>query len=675
MFLYLLQVIGFINKLIIDLSNISINKYRWVIIILTFIIYGNSINNEYALDDNIVVEGNKTVEEGLSGIPMIFKSRYSTDKKQTYDYRPLVITTFAIEKQFFSKFPEKQSIKEKAKKDKLTQANISHFVNVLLYGLLCIVLFNLLIKIMPEYHIVFPFLITIIFLIHPIHTEVVCSLKNRDEMLMLIGMLFSLHFFIKFNELRSLKYIFLGMLFALIALFSKSNGMALLALVPVFLFYVNAKPKIIIISFLSIALMYLSFGQFQRMVLPANPIRIFEYFENPLMHEAWSIKRISASLYFSWFYLEMLIFPKNLSFYYGYNQIPIATWSYWQVWVSLIFYVSIGLYGLYAFIKKQIIGLAIIIWIGLMMGVNNAIFLLPGIVADRFAFSFSLGFSIVLVWLLVRVFKVDVQQGLKKIKFSNGLLLVFLSICLIYSARTLNRNPDWHDYLTLFEHDIEHLTESAKAHALISNTMYPLVAKETQQNPNSLNSNDVQKIIYHYKESIRIDSNYVTSINNLGSVYVNFLRDYESAINYCERAVELDSNYLEAHFNLAFSYQNIYNYEKSSYHYLKVIELNPDYLKAYDLYNQLLNKHNKVDEGILMLKGMAEKSLKPKSIYVNIGNLYSLHSNGDYKLSIEYFEKAYELDRSDKVLCSHIAKLYQLTGNIQKYNNLVPFCQ
>jgi tetratricopeptide (TPR) repeat protein len=657
--------------------NPKSNKfYIWIIILATFILYGNSINNEYALDDNIVVEGNKLVEKGVVAIPEIFMSRYSTDKKQSYDYRPIVISTFAIEKQFFKHLPEKQTKEEKKRKDKLTQANVSHFINVVLYALTCILLFNFFVTIFTKQQTIFSFLITILFLAHPLHTEVVASIKNRDEMLMLIGMLLTMKYFLRYAETKQIKYYFLGILSTLFALASKNNGMALIGLVPVVLYFTKAETKTVVISFLTILFLFVGFAQIQKIILPSTQVRIYEYFENPLMYEGWSMKRISASLYFSWFYLEMLIFPKNLSFYYGYNQIPIATWGYWQVWASLLFYLSIGIYGIYSFIKREVVGLSVVFWFGLMMGVNNIKFLLPGIVADRFAFTFSIGFLIILTWLLFKIFKVEMNKEAKKIEVSNGFLVAYTIVLLAYSTRTIARNPDWHDYMTLFENDIEHLSESAKAHALISNTLYPKIAQEGQKNPNNpALQNDIQQIIYHYKESIRIDSNYTTSINNLGSVYVNFLRDYPTAIKYCSKAIEQDPNYLEAHFNLAYSYAAISDFDNSLNHFIKVLEIDPNYNKAYEMLIQLLEKNNKIMEGVDALLVVAEKSKNPKNIYINIANLYSLKSNGDYTLSIKYFEKAYQYDTTDKVLCSHIVKLYQAIGNTQKANEYLINCK
>ena len=659
----------------INLTYFNSKKVYFIIILLTFIIYGNSINNEYAIDDNIVVEGNQLVAKGIKAIPEIFKTRYATGK-QEYEYRPTVIASLAIEKQFFSKLPESQTLKEKKRKDKLTQANISHFINVVLYAITCILLYQLLLKIFEHQNILLPLLTTLLFLVHPLHTEVVANIKSRDELFMLLGVILALTWFIKYAELNQYKYLGFAFLAILFALYSKRNALMIFGLAPIVLFYIKADYKKIAIVFFSMVLVFVVSILVKKGLLTGKANRNLLFFENPLFYQGTWLDRITVALYCSWFYLEMLIFPINMSFYYGYNQIPMADFSYWQVWAAILFFIPLGVYGLIQFIKRKPLGLGIIIWFGVMLGVINVFFPIVGIAADRYTYAFSIGFCIVLGFLLLQLFKIDLNPEAKQIKISNNFLMVFILVSVIYSGRTIARNPDWHDYLTLYNNDIEHLAESAKAHALISNTMYPLTAQEMQKNPNNPQLfQDVQKIIYHYKEAIRIDSTYVTSVNNLGSVYVNFLKDYKTAIPYCEKAVEMDSNYLEAHFNLAYAYQSTQNFEKSLQHYVRVLEINPDYSKAYTLLTQLLNENNKTNEGIEVLKGIALKVENPKNVYVNIANLYSLNANGDYSISIKYFEKAYELDKTDKVLCNHIAKLYQFSGNTQQANEYLSKCK
>ena len=195
-------------------------------------------------------------------------------------------------------------------------------------------------------------------------------------------------------------------------------------------------------------------------------------------------------------------------------------------------------------------------------------------------------------------------------------------------------------------------------HALIANTRYPQTIIKYKQNPaNPEIRNEVQKLIFHFKESIRIDSTYATSLNNLGSVYLNFYRDYELAINYCGKAIEYDSNYVEAHFNCAFSYHALGSFDQSLQHIQKIIEVEPGYLKAYDLLNRMLGERSKVEEGIDFLKTLAKTSKQPKPILVNIGNLYSSKGQAYYGVALDYFIKAYHYDPSDQQLCSHIVKL------------------
>ena len=56
----------------INLSKVKKSRFKILIVFLVFIIYGNSINNEYAMDDNLVAEGVSKVEKGISGITEIF---------------------------------------------------------------------------------------------------------------------------------------------------------------------------------------------------------------------------------------------------------------------------------------------------------------------------------------------------------------------------------------------------------------------------------------------------------------------------------------------------------------------------------------------------------------------------------------------------------------------------
>ena len=139
-------------------------------IVFAFILYGNTIQNNYSIDDDYVTFSDPTVRKGIKAIPEIFTSLYANvydaGKEIKFGYRPVVKTTYAIESEFFGANP-----------------HISHLINILLYALTSILLFFLLRRFFKESHILFPLLVTTLFMAHPVHTEVVSSLKNRDELL------------------------------------------------------------------------------------------------------------------------------------------------------------------------------------------------------------------------------------------------------------------------------------------------------------------------------------------------------------------------------------------------------------------------------------------------------------------------------------------------------------
>ena len=106
-----------------------------LIVIACFLLYGNTLQNDYSLDDHFVIENNSKTAKGIKGIPEIFASHYIENKNQSYGYRPVTLATFAIEYEFFGANPF-----------------ISHLINLLLYVATCLVLYLILKRIFREYH-------------------------------------------------------------------------------------------------------------------------------------------------------------------------------------------------------------------------------------------------------------------------------------------------------------------------------------------------------------------------------------------------------------------------------------------------------------------------------------------------------------------------------------------
>src|ERR1700733_11899449 len=132
-----------------------------------FILYASTIGHDYCLDDVAVIKSNSFTQMGVSGIPTLLRTYYwqGSCNINAGLYRPLSMILFAIEWQFFPNAP-----------------HVYHFVNVLLHALIGYLLFSLLTKLFAKTNLVFPFIVTLLFLAHPIHTEVVANIKSADEL-------------------------------------------------------------------------------------------------------------------------------------------------------------------------------------------------------------------------------------------------------------------------------------------------------------------------------------------------------------------------------------------------------------------------------------------------------------------------------------------------------------
>lgn len=197
---------------------------KWVMMLLfgfSFLIYANSIPNDYNMDDELVTRKHRLTSKGIKGIPDIFTSYYyEDDRGYRYEYRPMVHLTFAIEHSIFGEEP-----------------TVSHFINVLLYSLLVVLLFITLRRIFFNYNYLLPLVIALLFAAHPLHTEVVASIKNRDELLSLLAGIGALYLLFKAQDSKSLtakaNFVLLTTLLFVIALMAKRSSVSFVAILPV----------------------------------------------------------------------------------------------------------------------------------------------------------------------------------------------------------------------------------------------------------------------------------------------------------------------------------------------------------------------------------------------------------------------------------------------------------
>ncbi|HOY33349.1 MAG TPA: glycosyltransferase family 39 protein [Bacteroidales bacterium] len=615
------------------------------LLILVFILYGNTIPNHYSMDDEFVTFNNPLIKKGISAVPEIFTTHYVNNARQHYDYRPVVKLSFALEYALFRNNP-----------------HISHLFNVLLYFVLCATLFLVLKKLLHNYHPWLALMICLLFAAHPVHTEVVASLKNRDELLSMLGCVLSWYFIIKYTDKRKWHTLTAAVLFFVLAFYSKPNAIVYAVIIPLSLYFFKEMKLSKLLILAAIMLLFAVILNVIPAMFLSPPNREVLYFENPLFYEQGLWLRLGTALVVVLFYMKLLFFPHPLLFYYGYDMIPVTTPANTGAIISLILCTGLLVVALRLFRRRHIMSFGILAFYISIFIFSNIFIPMPGIVAERFAFMASLGFVMAVSVMIFLVFRLDINHKgafmLKKIKYPA---VIFLLILFLYTVQTIARNADWRDFRTLYSHDIEYLDRSAKANALYASFLYSEIYRNKDPQKQRALALEAQR---YYGQAVNIYPGYAIAWNNLGILYFRYQHDLGNASGCWKKAAACDTAYAEPWLNIATAYDEMNLPDSAEKYYLKCVEVRQNYTAAYQKLAEFYYRQGDVPKAIITNKKIMETDPASDVPYINIGN-YSLLA-GDTINAIALWETAIKKYPYNPDLCLNLAKYFEHAGNPEK---------
>lgn len=571
----------------------SFKVQAFVVALLAIIFYINTSKNEYALDDTIVIVKNEYVHQGFAGLPDIFgKDAFDSYYKQFNSsnqlsggrYRPLSIATFAIEQQFFGAISKTAvdsfivygmtyEMKTVAEKKFLTQMHIRHFINVLLYALLAVVLLYFLRYIVFKNNHIMAFLAVILFTIHPLHTEVVANVKSRDEIMSLLFICSTFIMAFKYHEYGKTWMLVAGVSCYLLAFLSKEYAITIVVLLPLSLYLFNkfslSKSIMAILPYLIAVGIY---GLLRRSVTgDANPASDADILNNPYAF-AGDTEKLATKLATSLNYMRLLIFPHPLSSDYSYNTIPYKDFSNPLVWLAMVVYggctwIMFSLFGKFNTGEREvkilgvkinnggavnttaILCFAIAFFMAHFMLVCNLIFNIGATMGERLIFHSSVGFCIVVAFLL--------YKGMEKIKpAATGRMLLaglMLGLIVICGFTTIERNTYWKNDQTLFDEDIKRSPNSVLVNANVASS---LINKSDAEKDTVKKFDDLRRGIAYYDKTVAIHPTFVSGYMNRGVAYMKLNLPDSAKANY-DRVASLYPNYpklYEIYYNLGVCY-------------------------------------------------------------------------------------------------------------------------
>lgn len=463
---------------------------------IVLLVYGAALANGYSLDDNFVL--NERTETGFSGIPKLMKSHYYNFFGQIADYRPVVMISFAMEHDIHG-----------------NNMVLGHLTNLVLYFFMLLFAYRFINALFPNYLLINVIAI-VIFAIHPLHVEVVASLKNRDELLAAFFGFWACAVFMKdISEkptiYRVLKWLGIYVLLVL-SFFSKSTAFMFIGILGLTILAKSDSVKSFFTGLLPfIVPLFINKLVRGKIVGHAIDQRVKSLRENPLYVDPIPfLDKIPMASNIIVEYIGLFIWPSKLRFYYGYNQVELVGWDD----IAGVFGVVIVL-GLIAFAIKYwkthlYVAYGALFFLGTALLVSNFFKPLPGIMAERFVFVPILGLCMMLAYGVVAAFKSE-KYKIKGIKYIGIAALAILSIKSIY------RTTQWKNIMTLMTADIEHMQESA-----IGNYMY---AEEITNNPEFREQYSIEQKAEYYKRAYTVDSTYKEAYFGSGMVYANAVRN------------------------------------------------------------------------------------------------------------------------------------------------------
>jgi len=627
--------------------------YLLFIIILAAVTFGlniNTIKNYYNLDDFHIAKNNPDFEQGIKAIPRIFITQYSIEDDKSYGYRPLVRSSFAIEYQFFGKKP-----------------SVSHFFNVVFYLIIILLLFKILRRLLRDYHYLLPFIITLLFAAHPIHTEVVASLKNRDELFMLLLGLLALDQAIRYADTRNNKHIYWAMGMFFLSALSKPTAAAFFFIIPLSLyFFTDLELKPVLKVALLTALISLAAVLGPHLYLPSQN-RPLDMMENPLSVQGGFLNHIAYAGFSLYYYLRLLILPHPLRYYYGYNVFPDINFSNIWVILAIVFHLGIFIYAILKLRQKHILSFVILAYLTSIFLFSNLVKPSPGIIAERFLIVPSIAFSFALGYFIYRLFfhnpAVKKLSGVK----TFAILGVTVLILIPYSAKTFIRNQQWRTEYSLYKSDMPYLYDSFKANDLYANEIMKSVNRELAKPVNVLKFVDpqVKEAISHWERAIEILPEAGSPYRNLGIVYSRVYKNYDTAIYYFSKALEYERADPMTYFNLGMTYESKGEYARAVDYLQKSLAIDSAAINTRSRLANIYYGMGEFKEAINLNQEIMRMAPKESLPYINMGNYYIFQK--DTITGIKYYEKAVELGAPPDASV-FLSKYYKMKGDLSKAN-------
>lgn len=567
-------------KIIAKINSAQDSKLILIILLLGFITFANMLGNAFVWDDEETIVNNSLIVE-LKNIPALFsQSVFNTGGPSLsgWVYRPLLMTFFALIHSLFGLWPPGFHLVQL----------IFHLTNA---SLLFVLLKKLLGEVGKKFAKPIAFLMTLIFVVHPAGVEGVSYITQLSEPLHAFFVLLSFVLLLNYQDQPSRnRLVAVGFLF-LLGLLTKENAVVFLPMVLLYLFlFAREKLKVWGPVFIGSFITYLGIRFVFYGVQTERP-----YFIAPIS-EASFFERLLTAPFIFFTYLKTFFFPNILSVA-QHNVIKNPTDS--SFWFSLVVVILFCLVSLGIIYKKKS-KLGLFFFTSFLISLSPTLNIVMPLDMSLAEHWFYLPMAILVGFLSATLVSTKVFN-----KHPSILILSLSILIILLAGRTIVRNTNWKNGLTLYGHDLQNQPNNFDL--------------ENNYGVELFRIGKTEEALAHFKKSVELRPQWNISNNNLGAVYER-LGDLKNAKVYYKRSVQLS-----------------------------------DYYLAYDNLSSLFAKTEEPDEALKFLEIAIRKF--PNSERVNNALAITYYKKGDIEQALYFAQRAISISPSQQNLSVYDAIL------------------
>ena len=623
-----------------------------IVAAVSFLVYYNSLKNDFVFDDESVVQNNLSIRT-ISNVPKFFTAEEGFHKVIGRYYRPVVSTLYAIDYSLWGMDPYG-----------------FHLTNVLIHVTASLLLLLILMKLFGDYkHGLLSALIgTLIFAVHPIHTEAVTWVSGRTDSLATMFFLLSFFFYIKYSDDgNDKKFLWISIIAYFTGLLSKEMIVTMPVILLLYDFFFKKRslewfkknyiPYVLFISFTII------FVVIRYMVLKDVVERsTYMYF-----YGAETSTVVFTMLKTIPVYFKLLLFPINLLYHYNGVYPDSTSLSDVKVLYSILFIAALIIVSIVLYKKHNVVSFTILFFFVSLLPVLNIIPTM-NFMAERFLYLTSFGLSVLISYVFIKY----VSEKNKTVLTS-----LFLLIIIVFVYLTYNRNSDWKNNDTLYS-----TADSRDGSVLLVNAGNIYANKK--------NYDEAEK---RYRRAIEIRDNSVLAHHNLGLIYL-LKGNLDSAEIQIKKGLLIDSLAPDGYFQLSNIYQQKGRIAEAISSLEKLQEVMPNYRESKSILDMLKSNPSNLEKNIpnsitsnqqLMLEkrsfqyyqeGKFEDAIKDlnEAIKLNPGGQSGYFNNiamcylgmDDNNKAREYFNKSIEKDSKNINAYGGLGEMYLKEKNTQK---------